>query len=56
LLNWQLPPADKQWFDIIRNLRIPEQVLQLGSGIKDFTQQEKDLVLGENTKRFLGIE
>jgi hypothetical protein len=49
-------PTHKEWFDIIRNLKMPEQVLQLGLGVKDFTQQEKDLILGENAKRFLGIE
>lgn len=46
----------KEWFDVIRNLKIPEPVLQLGLGIKDFSQQEKDLILGGNAKRFLGIE
>jgi len=48
-------PTHKEWFDIIRNLKIPEPVLQLGIGIKDFSQEEKDLILGENAKRFLGI-
>jgi len=45
----------KQWFDAIRNLKIPEQILQLGLGIKDFSQAEKDNILGENARRFLGI-
>lgn len=49
-------PTYKEWFDIIRNLKIPEQVLQLGLGIKDFSQHEKDLILGENAKHLLGIE
>ncbi len=49
-------PTYKEWFDIIRNLKIPDQVLQLGLGIKDFSQYEKDLILGENAKHLLGIE
>ncbi len=49
-------PTYKEWFDIIRNLKIPEQVLQLGLGIRDFSQHEKDLILGENAKPLLGIE
>ena len=48
-------PTHKEWFDIIRNLKIPEPVMQLGIGVKDFTQEEKDLILGENARRFLSI-
>ena len=51
----QLAVTGRQWFDIIRDLEMPEQVLQLSLGVKDFTQQGKDLILGENAKRFLGI-
>ena len=29
--------------------------MQLGIGVKDFTQEEKDLILGENARRFLSI-
>jgi predicted TIM-barrel fold metal-dependent hydrolase len=47
--------SQKEWFDAIRNLKIPEQVLQLGLGLKDFSQEEKDNILGENARRFLGI-
>ncbi len=45
----------KEWFDAIRNLKIPDPVLQLGLGIKDFTQEEKDRILGENARRLFGI-
>jgi len=45
----------KEWFDAVRNLKIPEQILQLGLGIKDFSQEEKDNILGENARNFLGI-
>lgn len=48
-------PTHKEWFDIIRNLKIPEPVMRLGIGVKDFTQEEKDLILGENARCFLGI-
>jgi len=48
-------PTHKEWFDIIRNLKIPEPVMQLGIGIKDFSQEEKDLILGGNAERFLGL-
>lgn len=48
-------PTHKEWFDIIRNLKIPEPVMQLGIGIKDFSQEEKDLILGGNARRFLGL-
>jgi predicted TIM-barrel fold metal-dependent hydrolase len=51
------PPefTHKEWFDSIRNLKIPEQVLQLGLGIKDFSQEEKNKILGENARALLGI-
>ena len=48
-------PTYKQWFDVIRNLKIPEPVLQLGLGIKDFSQEEKDKLLGENARALLKI-
>jgi len=46
------PLSHKEWFDAIRNLKIPEPVLKLGLGIRDFSQEEKDMLLGENA-RFL---
>jgi len=49
-------PTHKEWFDVIRNLKMPEPVLQSGLGIRDFSPLEKDLILGENARRFLGIE
>lgn len=51
------PPemTHKEWFDSIRNLKIPEQVLQLGLGIRDFSQQEKDKILGENARALFRI-
>lgn len=45
----------KQWFDTIRNLQIPEPVLRLGMGIKDFSQEEKDKILGENARALLNL-
>lgn len=51
------PPglSHKAWFNFFRNLKIPEQILQLGLGIKDFSQDERDKILGGNARRFLGI-
>jgi len=52
------PPllTHKEWFDAFRNLKIPEQFLQLGLGIRDFSQEEKGMILGENARSLLGIE
>jgi len=49
------PPmlTHKEYFDIIRNLEIPEPFLQ--SGMKNFTTYEKNLILGENAMSLLGI-
>lgn len=44
-------PTHKEWFDFVRNLRVPEQGLFLG--IKDFSQEEKDKILGENARTLL---
>ena len=49
------PLSHKAWFEAVKNLKIPEPVLQLGLGIKDFSQEEKDMILGENAKVFWGI-
>ena len=49
-------PTHKEWFNTIRNLNIPEQVLQLGMGIRDFSKNEKDMILGSNAKSLLGLE
>jgi len=48
-------PTHKEWFDAIRKLKIPEKILELGLGIKQFSQKEKDKILGENARTFLGI-
>ena len=48
-------PTYKQWVDAIRNLKIPEPVLQLGLGVRDFSQEEKDKILGENARALLKI-
>jgi predicted TIM-barrel fold metal-dependent hydrolase len=45
----------KQWFDTIRNLQIPEPALKLGLGIKNFSQEEKNKILGENAKVLLHL-
>jgi predicted TIM-barrel fold metal-dependent hydrolase len=51
-----IPGLDhKQWFDTIRKLKIPDHVLQLGLGIRDFSAVEKDAILGGNAKVLLGI-
>ena len=44
-------PTHKEWFDFIRNLKIPEAGLALG--MKDFSQEEKDKILGENARALL---
>ena len=46
-------PNHKEWFDFIRNLKLPEVALQLG--MKDFTQEEKDKILGENARVLLKL-
>ena len=46
-------PTHKEWFDAIRNLEIPEPFQILG--MRNFTQHEKDLILGENARSLLGI-
>lgn len=49
-------PTHKEWFDYIRNLHIPEALVKtMGMGLKDFTQEEKDLLLGENARRLLKL-
>ncbi len=48
-------PTYKQWFDVIRNLKIPEPVLGLGLGIRDFTEEDKNKILGENARSLLNI-
>ena len=48
------PLSHKAWFDAIRNLKIPEPVLRLGLGVKDFSQEEKDRILGENARTLFG--
>lgn len=48
-------PTHKEWVDAVRDLKIPEPVLQLGLGIRDFSQEEKEMILGENARRLLGI-
>lgn len=49
------PLSHQEWFDAIRNLKIPEPVLKLGLGIRDFSQEEKDMLLGENARSLFGI-
>lgn len=46
-------PTHKEWFDAIRNLKMPEAAL--GFGMKDFSQEEKDMLLGENARALFGI-
>lgn len=48
-------PSHKGWFDAIRNLKIPEQVLELGLGITNFSDEEKSKILGHNAKLLLNI-
>jgi predicted TIM-barrel fold metal-dependent hydrolase len=49
------PLGYREWFDAVRNLKIPEKVLELGIGIKDFSNEEKKMILGENAKTLLKI-
>jgi len=51
----KFPLSHKEWFDTVRNLKIPGPVLQLGLGIKDFSQKEIGMILGENARTFFGI-
>jgi len=45
----------KEWFDAVRNLKIPDRVLELGWGMRNFSNEEKNKILGENAKKWLGI-
>jgi uncharacterized protein len=49
------PIPYRDWFNVIRQLKIPDPVLQLGWGMKDFSAGEKQMILGENAQRFLGL-
>jgi hypothetical protein len=49
------PLSYKDWFESIRNLKIPEALLQYEWGMKDFSREEKDMILGGNAKLLLGI-
>jgi predicted TIM-barrel fold metal-dependent hydrolase len=44
-------PTHKEWFDFIRNLKVPEPGLVFG--MRDFSQEEKDKILGENARAVL---
>jgi len=49
------PPmlTHREWFDAIRNLSLPNALVE--SGVKDFSAQEKALILGGNAQRLLGL-
>jgi hypothetical protein len=49
------PLSHKEWFEAIKNLKIPAQVLQLGLGIRDFSDEEKNMILGENARTLLNL-
>jgi len=49
------PLSYKEWFDSIRNLKIPDTLIQCGWGMKDFSREEKDMILGKNARSLLGI-
>lgn len=51
--NTPPPPVFKEWVDIIRNLELNET--QLALGMKQFTQEEKDRILGKNARRWLRL-
>ncbi|MBI2315703.1 MAG: amidohydrolase [Betaproteobacteria bacterium] len=48
--------SHKEWFDAVRNLKIPEKVLELGWGMRDFSAEEKNKILGDNAKSWLGFQ
>lgn len=48
-------PTHKEWFDAIKGLEIPKQVLDLGLGIQNFSREEKEMILGENARKLLGV-
>lgn len=49
------PLSHKGWFDAIRRLRLPRAALRLGLGLRDFSADEKEMLLGGNAARFLGL-
>ena len=49
------PLSYKDWFAAIRNLKIPDLLGQLDWGMKDFSPEEKDWILGRNAQSLLGL-
>lgn len=47
--------SHKEWFNAIRSLKIPEKVLEMGLGVRDFSDAEKQKILGDNAQAWLGI-
>jgi predicted TIM-barrel fold metal-dependent hydrolase len=48
-------PTHKEWFDAIRNLSIPDQIIKSGLCISDFSETERDMILGGNARALLGL-
>ncbi|MBI4303607.1 MAG: amidohydrolase family protein [Chloroflexi bacterium] len=49
-------PTHEEWFNYIRSLNIPEALVKtMGMGLRNFTQEEKDLILGENARKLLKL-
>jgi predicted TIM-barrel fold metal-dependent hydrolase len=49
------PLGHKAWFDAVRNLKVPEPFLKMGLGMRDFSDEEKRWVLGENAQALFKV-
>ena len=46
-------PTHKEWFDLLRNLRLPQAFLDMG--MRQFTEEERGKFLGENARKLLNL-
>jgi len=47
-------PSHKDWLDFLRNMELPKSFLDMG--MKQFTKEEKEKLLGENAKSLLNLK
>lgn len=46
-------PTMKEWVEVIRNMKLPQVCLDMG--MKQFTEEEKNKILGDNAKKLLNL-
>lgn len=49
------PLSHKGWFDAIRNMRIPPAIIQSSLAIRDFSEEEKKMILGGNAQSLFQV-